>query len=113
MDNINQLFNEFAELTDLIIKELENEKLDLVNLNLDKREEIINKIKNLEYTKEKFKSISISLNLEEKEKKLNAALKGRFNEKKQVLARISKAKHANSEYKKAYSVESIFINKKI
>lgn len=113
MDNLNNLLNEFSKITDKVIENLENEEYDQVNLNLENREKIINEIKNIDYTIEKFKSISLSLNLEEKEKKLNTALEGRLNEKKVALTRISKAKHANSEYKKAYSVESIFISKKI
>jgi len=113
MDNLNNLLNEFSKITDKVIENLENEEYDQVNLSLENREKIIDEIKNIDYTKEEFGSISVSLNLEEKEKKLSTALKGRFNEKKEVLGRISKAKHANSEYKKAYSVESIFISKKI
>lgn len=113
MDNLNNLLNKFSEITDKVIENLENEEYDQVNLSLENREKIINEIKNIDYAIEEFKSISLSLNLEEKEKKLNSALEEKFNEKKEVLDRISKAKHANSEYKKAYSVDSIFINKKI
>lgn len=113
MDNLNNLLNEFSEITDKVIENLENEEYDQVNLSLENREKIINEIKNIDYTIEEFKSISLSLNLEEKEKKLNSALEEKINEKKEVLGRISKAKHVSKEYRKVYSVDSIFINKKI
>jgi hypothetical protein len=113
MDNINDLLNEFSKTTEKIIEELENEKYDQVNLSLDNREEIINKIKNLDYDKDELNRISLSLNLAEKEKEMDKAMRSRFKEKRDALNRISEAKYVNSKYKKAYSVQSIFINKKI
>lgn len=113
MDNLNDLLNEFSIATGKIIEELKNEEYDQVNLNLDNREEIINKIKRIDYDRVEFNKISLSLNLEEKEKELVKSTGNRIKEKRDALSRISEAKFANSEYKKAYSVESIFINKKI
>jgi len=113
MDNINDLLNKFSKITEKIIEELKNEEYDQVNLSLDNREEIIYKIKRIDYDRDEFNKISLSLNLIEKEKNLGRALKNRLSEKRDCLNKMSEAKYVSSEYKKAYSVESIFINKKI
>lgn len=113
MDKLNELLNEFSRLTDKILEELPNQEYDQVNLSLDHREEIINQIKEIKYDRAEFNKISLLLNLEKEEIKLNKALKEKFTEKKDALDRISKAKHVSKEYRKVYSVDSIFINKKI
>lgn len=110
---MNYLLNEFSITTDKILEEMQNQEYDQVNFSLDNRKEIINKINEIDYNRDEFTRVSLSLNLAEKEKCLDKALKERFQEKRDVLKRISEAKHANQEYHKAYSVESIFISKKI
>lgn len=113
MDRLNELLNEYSKITDKILSELKNEEYDQVNLSLENRKKIIGKIEKINYDRDEFKRIGSLLNLEEKEKELNNALEEKLIEKKDALGRISKAKHVNKEYKKAYSVDSIFINKKI
>ena len=113
MNDLNSLLNEYSKITDKILKELHNEEYDKVNISLENREEIINEIRKISYDSNELKGISVSLNLKERENDLIKALKGRINEKIAALSKISEIKYANSEYKKAYTVESIFINKKI
>lgn len=96
------LLNQYKNKTIEIINCLENDKYDLKSL-ISEREEVINKIKSLEYTQEEFKIISYSLGLYDLEQRMISLISIKKNIAKENLDKAVKKDKVNSTYNKMQS----------
>lgn len=104
---------EYKNITLDIINSLEKEDYDALEQLISSRQNIINTIDKLSYSKEEFIRICKELDILMLQQKLIKLM----NEKKATLRNnmnnLATSQNANKSYNKRYSVDSIFFNKKI
>lgn len=116
MNNTIDLFNlltQFKEGTIGLIKSLENEDYFSLESQLDERQEIINRIDELTYSKNEFEKICRELQIMDLTSKLNGLMLAKRTKIKVEIANFAKQKTANNSYRKSGNVDSLFFNKKI
>jgi hypothetical protein len=115
-DNIMDLksgLKEYKNITLEIINSLEKEDYDALGQLISNRQNIIDEIDKLSYSKEEFVKICKELDILMIQQKLVKLI----NEKKASLRNnmnnLATSQNANKSYNRRYSVDSIFFNKKI
>lgn len=95
-----------------LIESLEKEDYDSLDGLLDKRQQTIDKISELNYTKEEFREIAEELQMPMYEKNLLDLMIKKREETKNELKKIASSKNASNVYNKKILSYSIF-NKRI
>jgi len=113
MENLKVLLSQYRELTEKINLSLENDNYDKLDELLNKRGELIEYIDRLKYSQNEFIKISEEIGLAILEEKLNIAFINKRIELKNNLNKLNKGSNVNKTYNKKYSVDSIFLNKKL
>lgn len=96
-----------------LIESLEKEDYDSLEYLLNKRQQTINNISKLDYTKQEFSQIAEELNILENQKRLSDLMTRKRDEVKEELNKISNAKNANNMYNKRLYNNSMVFNKTI
>lgn len=112
-DILNQLLIKFNDVTKKMIDELENENYEASDVLLDERQDIIEKINSIKYTKEEFKEIACELKLLSYESKVEVLMNEKKCKEKENLNRLSKIKRATNTYNKGFSSVPFYVSKKV
>lgn len=112
-EKLDSMLIEYKNKTLEIIENVKTEKFDLIEKNFYERQQIIQKINSINYSKEEFLLISEELDLLKVEEKINKIMNEKRDKLKAEIESFLKVKNANSSYKKSSYVDSIFLNKKI
>lgn len=92
-----------------LIESLEKEDYDVLEGLLNKRQQTIDNISKLDYTKQEFSQIAEELNILEHQQRLSNLMTKKRDDVKEELNKISNAKNASYMYnKKIYSNSTIF-----
>ncbi|GAA0782661.1 hypothetical protein [Hathewaya limosa] len=113
MPKLEQILRYFIEVTKNSIRALEQGDLENAELHIKKREEIIEELKLLEYTKGEFQKIVSNLELVQLDKKLENLLKENIGDVKEQLREFNASKEARNNYNKFAGRTPTFINQKI
>lgn len=116
---LSKLLNEFKDVTVQLNNSLEEDKLELIEELLNKRQSVIEEINLLNYSKEEFKNIADKLKLEEEEKRLGNFLKTKLLEtkkdienNKKEMSRVSRQRNVNKMYVNVNPLDPVFLSKK-
>jgi hypothetical protein len=104
---------EFKNVTNELISSLETQNYDVLDLLLDKRQTIIEKLKKVEYANNEFKDIYDQLQIDEQQSKLNKLFLMKISIVKDELKKIRLSKNANKSYNHKEYTDSIYFNKKL
>lgn len=104
--NLSKYLKEYKELTLELIEEVKKEG-DLEPL-LNKREEILNLIRDMNFDKEEIKRIGNSLNLLQLEEEFHMSVKKEQVRIKQEIAKLKNGHKVNQNYNSIDSVRNIF-----
>jgi len=104
---------EYKEITLALIKALEEDNIDELDLLLENRQDLINHIETYEYDKEVFKDLCINLKIIPLQSKLSTMLNEKKSEVKEEIDKLVELKSVSKSYNKRFSVDSIYFNKKI
>lgn len=107
---MKELVKEFNLITDKILLLLKEEKEEEIDVYIEKREEILEKIKVLNDNKA-FKTIATELNILEKEKELKEKMETRKVFVKNELLKIHQRKNVNNSYIKNSNYTNFFTTK--
>ncbi|MPN56083.1 hypothetical protein SDC9_203769 [bioreactor metagenome] len=113
IERLRYFLQEFREKTIEIINLLENEEYDKMDEALSEREEIINSIREINTENDIFKGLCVNLKIIPLEQKLNSMLNLKKVEIQQELNKINNKTSANKNYNKAFSVDSLYLSKKV
>jgi hypothetical protein len=106
------LFN-FKDLTLKLIKCIEKEEYDNLELHFQEREILIHEMNKLEYSRKNFKELSNELQLMPLQQKLTLIMNKSRAGIRQELDKLSASRIANKNYNTKYKVDPLFFNKKI
>lgn len=104
---------EYKDHTIKLIEALEKEDFDSLEPLLSLRQEKIDVMDRMEYSKNEFVDICSDLNIVNIEQKCSNLLLQKRDELKSNINKFTEAKSANRSYRATYSVDSLFFNKKI
>lgn len=110
---LEKYLQDYSKDTLKAIELLEKEDLDSLGSVLDSRQDIINCIEILDYTKDDFINISKRFKIVELQKRLSEVMIEKKLEYKKEIGKIKDKKDVNKSYTKEFSVDSIYFNKKI
>lgn len=113
MSELEKILNYFKEITKSSIIALEQGDLENAELYIKKREETIQQLKLLEYTKDEFKSIVNKIDLFQLELQLENLLKENITSVKEEMREFKISKEAYINYNKFAGRTPTFINQKI
>lgn len=112
-NELKMLLEKFINITIQIIGELKADNFDELKLLFDKRQELIDYIDKMEYSKGDFIKISNELKLLDYQKKVEELMNLKRNNLRFELEKFIKVKTANKSYNKGYNIDSLYFNKKI
>lgn len=112
MENLRKLLIEYKEVSQEMIRDLNNENYDNLNEHLIKRQNIIDFISSNKYEHAIFIKINEEINLTTVEQNLNHLMVEKFNKTKIELKKIAIEKSVNNNYNNTGYVDSIYFNKK-
>ncbi|AVQ37360.1 flagellar protein FliT [Clostridium botulinum] len=113
MNKLKEELIKYKNLTLSIIEALEREDYDNPEKLLDKRQNTINEINNLSYTKEEFKNINNELDLILLEKKLQTIMLKKKVELKQKINNALESREATKSYNMKQLNSQYILNKTI
>lgn len=110
---LRKLLQVYKDYTLNLIYNLEKGELDNLEEFLNKRQETIDAIGLIDYTKEEFRKMAEELEILVCQKKLSELIIGKRNEIKEEINKISHVKNANHSYnRRLYGSANVF-NKRI
>lgn len=112
MINLFELIKDYKNITENIIKALENEDYDSIYKLLEKRDTIIENIGEVE-DKNSFFEIVKELNLLEAENNLKKLFDEKYEKIKNNLKQVKEQKKVNMKYQAKEPIDSIFVYKKL
>lgn len=112
MDLYETLEN-FKIITLKLIEELEKDNFDELDSLLNLRQLEIDKMDNINYTKEEFKKLCMEYKILALQERLTKLMNQKRMEVRNEIDKLSEAKSANKSYNKRFSIDSIYFNKKI
>lgn len=113
MSTLEEYLNNYKDATLNIINNLNCDNIDSIDEYINRRQNMLDSIKSLEFTKDKINLICNELQIFELEKKLNELLRYKREKLRTEMDRISKVKNANISYNKNVMKNSIIFSKKI
>lgn len=112
-NELKTLLEKYKNISLNILMLAHSEEYDPIETLINERQSIINSINNINYKKEEFIDISNKLGLKELEFKLAKLLELKKEKAKKQMEDFVNSKNANNNYKKNYSVDSLFFNKQV
>lgn len=106
---VEEFLKEYKEITEKAIKEIENEAD--IDIYMDKREEILNRIFSLDIDKEKIKKIYLDLSINILDNKLKNSIIEEQKKVKEEIRNLHKSKNANRAYGSNARTQSFFNTK--
>jgi hypothetical protein len=113
MDGLQKVLLSYKETTLKLIDCLKNTDYDGLDALFNKRGELIEEVKKLDYTQQEFIDACSSLNIMKLESDLNGMMKEKLQDTRNEIKKAASGRSINNAYNKSYSVEPIFFNKKI
>jgi|GEM_PF-2806339 len=111
--NLKKFLQNYNEITIKLIEDIKLNKYDSVEELFKDRQEIIEKLKGLNYSAQEIRSVVVELKLQENEKKLNEVLNNEKNLLQNKMIKIKKGKNASHMYNRGFSPDAVYIYKKI
>lgn len=111
--NLREKLNEYKNITIKLIDEIEREEYDNLDKLLSKRQDLINDIEKLKYTKEDFLKLCKEFDILVLQQKLIKLTNEKKANLRHNIDNLSASQTANKSYGKRYAVDSVFFNKKI
>ena len=111
---VNKLKHElenYRRITINLLETLEEEKYNDLDVLLTNRQDVINIINDISYTKDEFKKICTEFEIVILQDKLTQEMDKRREEVKIAIKNLSKYKNANKSYNNKFKVDALFINK--
>lgn len=112
-NNLNELLETYKNLTGNIITSIEDEELEVMEELFLQREEIINQIDSLTYTKQQFINIAEEFNLKTIEEKLNSIYIKKKDDTYNEMQINKEKMNANKSYTRNASRKISFLDEKI
>lgn len=112
-NELKMVLEKFISITIQIIGELKADNFNELKLLFDKRQELIDYIDKMEYSKGDFTKIANELKLLDYQKKVEELMNLKRNSVRVELEKLIKSKTANKSYNKGHNVDSLYFNKKI
>lgn len=113
MEELQKLLVDYKNCSLDILKCLEDEELDILNNQIDKRLDIIEKIKSLNYSNDEFIRYCNELDIKKLENEIEVKIGKKRLELLDKMKNMSTAHDANNSYNKMFNVAPYFFNKKI
>lgn len=113
MLTINEYLERFKDITIDLINKVKEEDYDAADNLMEQRQNIIDNIDKLNYSKEKFINICKELKLLEYNEELEKVIKEKRAQIKQEMTKIVSNRSANSSYNKKFYNNSVIFSKKI
>ncbi|SHI59023.1 hypothetical protein SAMN05444401_1086 [Clostridium amylolyticum] len=112
-NNLKELLEIYKNLTEKIITSIEHEELEVMEELFLQREEIINQIDTLTYTKQQFINIAEEFNLKTLEEKLNSMYMKKKDDTYNEMQSNKEKMNANKIYTRNASRKISFLDQKI
>ncbi|GEM_PF-4472763 len=112
-NNLKELLEIYKNLTEKIITSIEHEELEVMEELFLQREEIINQIDTLTYTKQQFINIAEEFNLKTLEEKLNSIYMKKKDDTYNEMQSNKEKMNANKIYTRNASRKISFLDQKI
>jgi len=113
MQEIKDCLKQYKEITLKLINLLEIEDYDSLESVLDNRQNLIDEMSQMSYTKETMNKIYEELQIQQLQDKLNIVMNEKREEIKANIENLSASKTARKGYTNGFKVDSLFLNKKI
>lgn len=113
MQKIKSCLKQYKEITLALINLLQTEEYDLLDGLLDNRQNLIDEISQMSYTKATMNKIYKELQIQQLQDELNMVMNKKREEVKVNIEILIAKKNATKEYTNGFKVESLFFNKKI
>lgn len=111
--NLEEKLIEYKNLTLQLIANVENEDYDSLDKLLTSRQNVMDEIDSIEYSKEKFLALCKKLDILVLNQKLIKITKEKEANVRKNINGLRTSKTANKSYNKKFAVDSVFFNKKI
>lgn len=111
--NLKQLLDEYCILTCKLIEVLEKDEFNLLEQYFEYRQSIISKIDKMDFNPLVFKQICENNSLLVLQKKLTLLMNEKKCGIKNQINNLEGTKLASRNYKKDFSIDSLYFNKKI
>lgn len=113
MQKIKSCLEQYKEITLALINLLQTEDYDSLDGLLDNRQNLIDEISQMSYTKETMNKIYKELQIQQLQDELNMEMNKKREEVKVNIENLMAKKNATKGYTNGFKVESLFFNKKI
>lgn len=114
MESLREYLKNYGEVTQELIDCLSSQNFEDLEALIEKRQRLIEDMKNISYTGDEFKSICSRFQIMALEKKLDMEMKEKLNNTKNELKRIlSGRKMKNSYTNTGSNVDALYLSKKI
>lgn len=113
MERLNEVLLQYKNLTLEIISCLESESYDNLEGLLNNRQNLIDIINTMDYSRDEFKTVCEDIGLQALQKKLDNLYYQKLKSAREGLKRAISGRQAYQSYGKTSQVDSIYFNKKI
>lgn len=113
MEELKKLLIDYKKCSLDILNSLENEEFEILNNRFDKRLNIIEKIKDMNYSNDEFIRYCNEFDIQKLENEIEEKMNIKRLELLGKMKNISVAHDANNSYNKLYNSAPCFFNKKI
>lgn len=113
MNDLKEALVKFKLLTEKLIENLEEGKFDDIENLFNERQEIINQLSKVNYSKKEFIELSKELNIMELDNTLGNLINEKQAQIKEELTKIKTQRNANRQYNKGFYNNSNVLSKKI
>lgn len=111
-NELEEIIQQYRDVTLDLIEEINKDNDELQSF-VDKRQELIENMMTIEYTKAEFAQLMEECDVLSLEEKLKGIMQSKKDEIKNIMSQISKSKNANMNYNKRFIGSSVYFNKKI
>ncbi|MEW9093538.1 MAG: flagellar protein FliT [Clostridiaceae bacterium] len=111
MNKLRESLVKFNKLTLEIIKDIKEGNIDSIDFLMDNRQEIIDSIENIDYSKDEFIEICTELKLIQNNNELEKLIKAKKEELRNEMGELKISRKANSGYNYRNSNGIIFSKK--
>ncbi|MBZ9624579.1 hypothetical protein G9F71_017140 [Clostridium sp. FP2] len=113
MNELTQKLVQFKQVTMELIRALQQDEINKLDVLLDSRQMLIEDMEKLQYTTEEFANICNELGILKVQHELLELMQLKKEDTKQELNRIQLTKNANNNYNKSFYANSSMFNKQI
>lgn len=109
--NLEYELSEYLQITKKIIDSVNREEYESLNGLIDDRQKIIDKLKSVEFERQKFVGIAEALSLKKYEDEMLSLINNKQMDLKHKMENVKNQKKMNDSYNKLYSNPLIFSKK--